>query len=83
MEEFASKDSTTKKHIAEEKFAEAKFEFAEEAKAEVPEEYDTSWTEELDANTKGEYDNSANNLNIIIQHDQFLKDVFKLNIFDN
>ena len=37
MEEFASKDSTTKKHIAEEKFAEAKFEFAEEAKAEVPE----------------------------------------------
>lgn len=83
MEEFASKDSTTKKHIAEEKFAEAKFEFAEEAKAEVPEEYDTSWTEELDANTKGEYNNSANNLNIIIQHDQFLKDVFKLNIFDN
>ena len=83
MEEFASKDSTTKKHIAEEKFAEAKFEFAEEAKAEVPEEHDTSWTEELDANTKGEYDNSANNLNIIIQHDQFLKDVFKLNIFDN
>lgn len=83
MEEFASKDSTIKKHIAEEKFAEAKFEFAEEAKAEVPEEYDTSWTEELDANTKGEYDNSANNLNIIIQHDQFLKDVFKLNIFDN
>lgn len=83
MEEFASKDPTTKKHIAEEKFAEAKFEFAEEAKAEVPEEYDTSWTKELDANTKGEYDNSANNLNIIIQHDQFLKDVFKLNIFDN
>lgn len=83
MEEFASKDSTTKKRIAEEKFAEAKFEFAEETKAEVPEEYDTSWTEELNANTKGEYDNSANNLNIIIQHDQFLKDVFKLNIFDN
>lgn len=83
MEEFASKDPTTKKHIAEEKLAEAKFEFAEEAKAEVPEEYDTSWTEELSVNTKGEYDSSANNLNIIIQHDQFLKDVFKLNIFDN
>ena len=83
MEEFASKDPLTKKHIAEEKFAEAKFEFAEEAKAEVPEEYDTSWTEGLNANTKGEYDNSANNLNMIIQHDQFLKDVFKLNIFDN
>lgn len=83
MEEFASKDSATKKHIASEKFAEAKFEFAEGAKAEVEEEYDTSWTEQLDANTKGEYDNSANNLNIIIQNDQFLKGVFKLNVFDN
>lgn len=83
MEEFASKDANTKKHIAEEKFAEAKFEFAEEAKAEVPEEYDTSWTQELDVNTKGEYENSANNLNIIFEKDQFLKGVFKLNIFDN
>lgn len=83
MEEFASKDPATKKHIASEKFAEAKFEFAEEAKAEVEEEYDNSWTEQLDANTKGEYDNSANNLNIIIRHDQFLKNAFRLNTFDN
>lgn len=83
MEDFASKDPLTKKHIAEEKFAEAKFEFAEEAAQEINEEVDTSWTTLLDANTKGEYDNSANNLNVIIQHDQFLKDVFKLNTFDN
>lgn len=83
MEDFASRDSLTKKCIAEEKFAEAKFEFAEEAAQEIDEEVDTSWTTMLDANTKGEYDNSANNLNVIIQHDQFLKDVFKLNTFDN
>lgn len=83
MEEFAAKDPLTKKHIAEEKFAEAKFEFAEEAAQEINEEVDTSWTSELDANTKGEYDNSANNLNVIIQNDQFLKDAFKLNTFDN
>ena len=83
MEEFASKDPKTKKRIADEKFAEARFDFAEEFKAEVTEEYDTSWTEELDANVKGEYDNSANNLNIIMEHDQYLKDVFKLNTFDN
>lgn len=83
MEEFASKDANTKKHIAEEKFAEAKFEFADEAMAEAHEEYDTSWTKELDVNTKGEYENSANNLNIIFEKDQFLKGVFKLNIFDN
>ena len=83
MEEFASKDSITKKRIAEEKFAEAKFEFAEDAKSEVAEDYDNSWTEELEANTKGEYNNSANNLNIIIQHDQFIKNAFKRNMFDN
>lgn len=83
MEEFASKDPLVKKHIAEEKFAEAKFEFAEEATEAIEEEVDNSWVTQLDANTKGEYDNSANNLNVIIQYDQFLKDVFKLNTFDN
>lgn len=83
MEEFASKDALVKKHIAEEKFAEAKFEFAEEAIQAIEEEVDNSWVTQLDANTKGEYDNSANNLNVIIQHDQFLKDTFKLNTFDN
>lgn len=83
MEEFASKDPFVKKHIAEEKFAEAKFEFAEEATQAMDEEVDNSWVTQLDANTKGEYENSANNLNVIIQHDQFLKDVFKLNTFDN
>lgn len=83
MEELASKDLLVKKHIAEEKFAEAKFEFAEEAVQAINEEIDTSWVTQLDANTKGEYDNSANNINIIIQYDQFLKGVFKLNSFDN
>lgn len=84
MEDFVSKDATTKKHIAEEKFAEAKFDFADDTiSIDSQEEYDASWTEELDVNTKGEYENSANNLNIIIQHDQFLNNAFKLNIFDN
>lgn len=82
MEEFAAKDSQTKKHIAEEKLAEAKFEFAEEV--ELPEEeQDNSWTSELTINTKGEYENSANNLNIIFQFDPYLKNAFKLNTFDN
>jgi predicted P-loop ATPase len=82
MEEFAAKDSQIKKRIAEEKLAEAKFEFAEEV--ELPEEeQDNSWTSELTVNTKGEYENSANNLNIIFQFDHFLKNAFKLNTFDN
>lgn len=82
MEEFATKDSQTKKHIAEEKFAEAKFEFVEDAEL-SEEEQDNSWTSELTVNTKGEYENSANNLNIIFQFDPFLKNAFKLNTFDN
>lgn len=80
MEEFAAKDTATKRKIAEEKFAEAKYEFAENT--EIDEEYDNSWVEELEANTKGEYNNSANNINLIIQNDQLLKNAFKLNIFD-
>ncbi len=82
MEEFATKDSQTKKHIAEEKLAEAKFEFAEEIEM-LEEEQDNSWTSELTVNTKGEYENSANNLNTIFQFDPFLKNAFKLNTFDN
>lgn len=83
MEEFAAKDPLTKKHIADEKLAEAKFEFAEEAIQEAEEQPDTSWMSELDANTKGVFENSANNLNIIMQRDSYLKDAFKLNTFDN
>ncbi len=83
MEEFASKDPATKKQIADEKLAEAKFDFAEDVKPQNIEEQDTSWTSELTINTKGEYENSANNLNVIFQNDPFLKDTFKLNTFDN
>lgn len=80
MEEFAAKDTLTKKQIAEEKFAEAKFDFAEGL---IEEPYDSSWVEHLEANTKGEYENSATNINIILQNDQYLKNTFKLNTFDN
>lgn len=83
MEEFASKDPLTKKRIADEKFAEAKFEFAEEAIQEAEKQTDGDWMSQLDANTKGDFENSANNLNIIIQNDQFIKNAFKRNTFDN
>lgn len=81
MEEFAAKDSATKRQIATEKFNEAKFEFADSVESNS--DYDNSWVEGLVANTKGEYDNSANNLNLIVQNDQYLKNAFKLNVFDN
>lgn len=80
MEEFATKDSLVKHQIANEKFAEAKFDFA----ADIPEETtDDKWIEQLEANTKGDYENSATNINLIVQNDKFLKNAFKLNIFDN
>lgn len=81
MEDFATKDKTTKRVIAEEKFAEAKIDF--EVPVELNEEYDNSWTEELDANKNGEYDNSAPNINIILQNDQILRKAFSINRFDN
>lgn len=78
MEEFATGDKATRKEIASERFAEAKYEFEEP----IDEEYDNSWAEELTVNAKGEYDNSAPNINLILQHDQILKDCYSLNLFD-
>ena len=75
MEEFAAKDPATKRHIAEEKFSEAKYDFADENTS-LEEVIEDSWLEQLEANTKGEYNNSANNINLIIQNDKLLKDAF-------
>ena len=83
MEEFATKDPATRRHIADEKFAEAKFEFAEGLEEETEAEVDNSWVEQLEANTRGDYESSANNINLIIQNDKMIKNAFKLNIFDN
>lgn len=80
MEIFASEDSLVKKKIAEEKLDEARFDFVDELK---DVEIDTSWVEGLEANTKGEYTNSAQNINLILEKDQFLGGAFTLNTFDN
>ena len=78
MEEFATSDKATKREIANERFAEAKYDFEES----LEEEYDNSWAEELTVNSKGEYDNSAPNINLILQNDQILKGCYSLNTFD-
>lgn len=78
MEEFATSDKATKREIANERFAEAKYDFDES----LEEEYDNSWAEELTVNSKGEYDNSAPNINLILQNDQILKGCYSLNTFD-
>lgn len=83
MEEFATKDPATRRHIADEKFAEARFEFAEGVEEETGSAEDNSWVEQLEANTRGDYESSANNINLIIQNDKMIRNAFKLNTFDN
>lgn len=84
MEEFATKDPGVKRRIAEEKFENAKIDFAKNVEIEQEDTtYDDSWLEKLDANKNGDYDNSASNINTIVQNDRFLRDAFKLNRFDN
>ena len=78
MEELATSDKATKREIANERFAEAKYDFEQP----IEEDYDNSWAEELTVNSKGEYDNSAPNINLILQNDQILKDCYSLNTFD-
>lgn len=81
MEEFVLKDTKTKKQIADERFAEVKLDFSEPVEDDG--EYDDSWVTQLDINVRGEYENSANNLNLILQNDKFLRNAFKFNTFDN
>ncbi len=81
MEAFVAQDQGVKKQIAREKIDTAKFDFSDEP----PQisDADEEWMTELSTNTKGEYDATANNLNIIFKHDPVLKGIFKLNTFDN
>lgn len=81
MEQFAMDDSNVKKEIAKEKFELAKLEFSDDY--ELDEDYDMSWAEELKVNKNGEYESSAKNISIILRNDQALKNLFRLNEFDN
>lgn len=82
MEKFIISLPEIKKLIASERLEEAKFDFIDEVK-EQDTDNDNDWVTELTCNTKGDYDSSANNLNIILENDTYLKGAFKLNIFDN
>lgn len=83
MEGFVTELPDCKKKMAEEKFAEAKFDFAEGYEEPCDEDSDNSWVEDLDVNSKGLYENSATNINLIVQNDEHIKGAFRLNTFDN
>lgn len=80
MEELAMNDKEVKHAIAEDKFANARLDFN---MPETEEQEDDKWVEELEVDTKGNYTSTAQNLNIIIRNDQYIKGAFKLNSFDN
>lgn len=81
MEEFASKDNLVKKTIANERLNEAKYDFS--ADMQNDEDYSDDWLSQLEVNTKGEYTNTSNNINLILKNDRHIKGAFRLNIFDN
>lgn len=90
MEEFARKDKEVKKVIASESLQAAKYDFAEdyEDTADEPESVEgdnetIEWMAELESDAKGNYLNSAPNINLILANDSRLKDCFKQNKFEN
>lgn len=85
MEQLILTDKATVKSLGEERLAEAKYDFGgatPSVDAEATEE-DTEWLSGLKANMKGEYENSSENINLILKNDKTLKDAFALNTFDN
>ena len=84
MEDLALADKDTKKTMSAEKMSAAKYEFSEPVDEIDPEtgEPDVDWLTELEADAKGNFLSSANNLNVIFSNDQRLKGVFKSNLFD-
>lgn len=80
MEQLVVDDKAVKHTIAAERRAEVSDDFAEGL--EELDMSDDKWIEQLKANNKGEYENSAQNINIILQNDPYIKGNFMLNAFD-
>lgn len=80
MEEFAANDKKTKIAIANDRFEGAKEDFGNPV--EDDEGYDNSWTSELSVNSKGMYEATAPNINLIFKNDPVLRDSYALNTFD-
>lgn len=90
MEEFCLKDKGVKATLAKESHDSIKYDFdedyqdCEEAIENVEGDGDNiEWMEELEADNKGNYLSSSNNINLILKHDARLKSCFKQNLFDN
>lgn len=90
MEEFSRKDKAVKKILASESLDAAKYDYAEDyteyeddLEAVEGDQDNVEWMVELEADNKGNYLSSAQNINLILANDSRLKECFKQNLFDN
>jgi putative DNA primase/helicase len=90
MEEFARKDKEVKKVLATESLEAARYDFAEdytdtdnEVESVEGDQDAIEWMAELEADNRGSYLSTAQNINLILANDSRLKECFKQNLFDN
>lgn len=91
MEEFSRKDKEVKKVLAAESLESIKYDFAESLEEDFEDEpenvegdQDTiEWMSELEADNKGKYLSTSQNINLILANDSRLRECFKQNLFDN
>lgn len=84
---FASKDKQVIKQIGIEKLNDASEDFSDEWKIEngklKDEEIDTEWLADMDADKKGNYHSTVNNILLILKNDPNLKGRFALDAFEH
>ena len=80
MLEHASKDGRVRKRIGQERLAESKDDF--ETSYEGDEDLNTDWLELMDADKKGNYRNTIDNILTVLTNDQNLKDKLALDRFE-
>lgn len=85
MENYARNDEQVKRTIARELLDQVKYDFADDE--EEPDEDDSEkaieWMKNLESNSRSEYLSTANNIDLILNNDKYLKDNFRLNTFDS
>lgn len=86
MEEFALKDEKVKKIVARENLQKAKYDFKEDDTEDDDNSIDiddqVEWMKDLEADSKGHYLSTAQNIDAIFSNDIRLRGLFKLNVFN-
>lgn len=85
MQEFAAKDPVVRKQIGVERLAEAKIDFEGVDFGAVAEdlEKDPDWLKDMDADKRGNYQCTINNIVLILQNDMYLKGTIAFDDFEH